>query len=639
MFKRKEKKQQESSTATAGATPALDTSSSHATDPSPPISTITAEDPNDGKAPKEGFFERVKRKTANAGHATKLQAYKTKKQAQNQVLRKQLADRKKQFGIDFLDLHLANATPQHKNACLQEALEEIQEIQEQIDQNVEKMESKQEIYRNEKITADPNRPEQAVDSNNTGEAPKKLWQPRKKTANNPTGIYYPEPLKEDPYEKAYEQEMWGGEAPKSPRQQTQAAPRGYAPGRAGRAGRGPPPGRGRGRGPPQVPYVAGRGRGMPPPQGVRRGSAGSSPGRGTPPPGRGTYPAGPPLSPGGRGTRRVSGEGSQTEPPSSTSSDKSNTTAKKNKLGILDCKAPAEFANIKYEESQWTLAEIKFGGATAYTTVGVQEKVEGKSIPEALAYFKANPTKYAALFYQGSMVDWPIEQHQYTLVHREGTEGFIAKNPTPAGWMTMWKYDYHRLPPLKDNILPKKHRDEYTDKMTYGGQKLHSKKNPPILPGRGMGVGDTPLLKIIGDVDPSDIHQGQVGDCWLLSSISAIAEFDGAIKRLYRKTKKLDKMPFSDKKNIYTITLWDLTKWEEVDIEVDERLCASPDGRLLASKPSEDGELWVCYIEKAIAIHCGGWDKITGGTCGHAWGTYQHRHSLEKMRVERQCTR
>ena len=162
------------------------------------------------------------------------------------------------------------------------------------------------------------------------------------------------------------------------------------------------------------------------------------------------------------------------------------------------------------DASQWTLSELNFGGATSYQTVGVEEKVEGKSITEAIKYFKANPHKYTALYYQASMLDWPVEKQQYTLVHREGTEGFEAKNPTPQGWMTMLKYDYYRLPPLKDNVLPKTQRDKYTDKMVYGGKKLHSKKNPPILPGRGMGVGDTPLLKIIGDVDPSDIHQGQV---------------------------------------------------------------------------------------------------------------------------------
>ena len=36
-------------------------------------------------------------------------------------------------------------------------------------------------------------------------------------------------------------------------------------------------------------------------------------------------------------------------------------------------------------------------------------------------------------------------------------------------------------------------------------------------------------------------------------------------------------------------------------------------------RPSADGELWVCYLEKALAAHCGGWDKINGGQCTHGW--------------------
>lgn len=135
-----------------------------------------------------------------------------------------------------------------------------------------------------------------------------------------------------------------------------------------------------------------------------------------------------------------------------------------------------------------------------------------------------------------------------------------------------------------------------------------------------MGVGDTPLTKIIGDVDPSDIHQGKIGDCWLLSAISAIAEFDGAVKKLFRKTPQLVERPLASG-NMYTITLWDLETWKEVDIVVDESLLAhrSDEEKLLAAQPSADGELWVCYLEKAFAIHCGGWDNITGGQCTHAW--------------------
>ena len=136
-----------------------------------------------------------------------------------------------------------------------------------------------------------------------------------------------------------------------------------------------------------------------------------------------------------------------------------------------------------------------------------------------------------------------------------------------------------------------------------------------------MGCGDTPNLKIIGDIDPSDICQGDVGNCWLLSAISALAEFDGAIKRLFRKTPDLDFLP-EETPNRYTITLYDLTTWKEVDIVVDESLCAHPTrkGELLGSKISQDGELWVCYLEKAFIAHCGGsWDSLSGGHASHAF--------------------
>ena len=112
-----------------------------------------------------------------------------------------------------------------------------------------------------------------------------------------------------------------------------------------------------------------------------------------------------------------------------------------------------------------------------------------------------------------------------------------------------------------------------------------------------------------------------------------------------------------DMPNSYTVSLYDLTTWQEVrtspspspsprpspspspspnpnpnpnphpnpnpnqvDVVVDERLARKPDGTgLLGCEPSRDGELWACYLEKAVAAHCGGWDKIDGGQCTHAW--------------------
>jgi hypothetical protein len=301
------------------------------------------------------------------------------------------------------------------------------------------------------------------------------------------------------------------------------------------------------------------------------------------------------------------------QPPAASKINKPKLPAKKSST-----KANNEFS--KADPSRWKVTEQKYAGSAQYATIGKQQVIKGHSIQKGIQTFKAQPDVYVAMTYQTSCLQWPLEQQQYTLIHRDGTSGYAPQGVSPQGWMTVLLQTYQRLPPFPNDELPAKNRDKYTDNMSHNRMKLHSKNNVPIMPGRGMGVGDTPSLKIIGDVDPSDIKQGSVGDCWLLSGISSLAEFDGAVKKLFRKTPNLEKRPL-DGPNMYTVTLWDLKTWKEVDIMIDERLCVMADGsrRLLASQPSDDSELWVCYLEKALAAHCGGWDKITGGQCTHAW--------------------
>ena len=297
------------------------------------------------------------------------------------------------------------------------------------------------------------------------------------------------------------------------------------------------------------------------------------------------------------------------------------------------------------DPSQFKLVEYTTNGSFNYTSMGRVETIDGKAVKKGREQFLANPAKYIGMSYQTSMYTtntWEPSQQTYDLIHRDGTDR-LRPVAAKGGWMTVLMYTFEQLPPFPNNELPDSHKDKYTDRMIHQGKFIHSANNKPILPGRGMGVADTPLLKVIGDVDPSDIHQGQVGDCWLLSAISALAEFDGAVKRLFRKTPNLDQMPTAGK-NMYTVTLWDLETWQEVDIVMDERLAAAPNapGTLLASKPSEDGELWVCYLEKALAIHCGGWDEITGGQCTHAWALMtgcKHQYTISRNSTGRWACR
>lgn len=346
---------------------------------------------------------------------------------------------------------------------------------------------------------------------------------------------------------------------------------------------------------------------------------------GPPPAGR-PGPGSPPLQ------GKVGGPGERIKPPAKKPEITRKTQGKATKgAAIRDKKLKEEYEQQqriqgdRTDMKRWKIKTIIFSGSAQFMEKGKEEQIKGKSIEDGIKYFKENPMKYYSMGYQTDMLKnkWPSKQHDYKLVHRHGTRGYVPKGVSPKGWMTLLINDYERcLPRYPNNELPKQYRDKYTDTMSYEGRMLHSSKNLPVMPGRGMGYGDDPSLKIIGDVDPSDISQGSVGDCWLLSAISALAEFDGGIKRLFRKTKNIDQMPAMDSPvNQYIITLYDLPTWKEVDIVIDERLCVKADGsgQLLGAGISEDGELWVCYLEKAIAAHCGGWDKIKGGQCTHAW--------------------
>jgi hypothetical protein len=270
----------------------------------------------------------------------------------------------------------------------------------------------------------------------------------------------------------------------------------------------------------------------------------------------------------------------------------------------------------KADKSKFRFEEVISAGSYTCQKKGESKEVQGL-IKKGIAEFKANPGKYVAIAYQTSMTDWPEDQQKYTLYTRKGWQG-LKPEKADDGWQTWVLSSYVCLPECDLGGAA----DAHTDGMNYEGHKLHHPvNNPPIQPGRGMGCADIPGLKIIGDVDPNDVHQGQVGDCWLLSAISALAEFDGAVHKLFANTPGgIENMPRAGP-NKYHVTLYDLRTWEPVDVVVDERLAANANrpGELLGARPSDDGELWVPYLEKAIAVHCGGWDEIDGGACPHAW--------------------
>jgi len=260
------------------------------------------------------------------------------------------------------------------------------------------------------------------------------------------------------------------------------------------------------------------------------------------------------------------------------------------------------------DASKWKFQEHD-GCTVTVTTSNKVRPVKVNTKDEALKMVRQDPGKYFGCF-------WVKAPYQgKAMVYQRDCAFFqsgIKKNTQQPEAYAAMKAEYCALPATYSDFHP----DQYTQDCLahFESKKLSSKS-----PGRQQGIADAPGLKLIGEVDPNDIKQGEVGDCWLLSAISALAEFEGSIHRLFEDNNDLDSLPRPEF-NRYSIRLYDLKKWKPVDVVVDERLLWDEVGfGLLGCKPTNDNEIWPCVLEKAVAAHCGGWDKINGGTSPHAW--------------------
>jgi len=135
-----------------------------------------------------------------------------------------------------------------------------------------------------------------------------------------------------------------------------------------------------------------------------------------------------------------------------------------------------------------------------------------------------------------------------------------------------------------------------------------------LRPGRGEGFHDRGNLLLFGHIMPGDVHQGNVGDCWLLSAMSALAEFPAEVMHLISPSTLAP-----DGKYVVSLYSWAQHRW--IQVVVDDRLAVSPltkQAKFVAI--SEDNEIWPCILEKAVAKLCGGYPKLTGGNPCFAFG-------------------
>ena len=114
---------------------------------------------------------------------------------------------------------------------------------------------------------------------------------------------------------------------------------------------------------------------------------------------------------------------------------------------------------------------------------------------------------------------------------------------------------------------------------------------------------ETPVL-FDKKIEPSDVIAGHEGDCYLLSSLAALAEHPDIIKRIFRGQ-------VYNEEGLYKVNLRIDGGVEEVI--VDDFVPVHENGLPVFCQPNKKtGEFWVVLLEKALAKVKGSYSSLNG---------------------------
>ena len=186
------------------------------------------------------------------------------------------------------------------------------------------------------------------------------------------------------------------------------------------------------------------------------------------------------------------------------------------------------------------------------------------------------------------------------------------KNQRPADLQTLkstnQKFTDPYFPPNLNSITSRDSSGKFTDSQL-GEQALSEmEEENPGSSTRLIWKRCTDILPkwevFEGKIEFSDVNQGNLGDCYFLSAITALTEFPYLISEKFRTTK-------FNKEGYYEMIFFIDGEWQVVF--VDDYFPYDPNSKDWAYALPHNNELWAMLLEKAWAKLNGGYSNAIGG--------------------------
>uniref|UniRef100_A0A3Q3WNE2 Uncharacterized protein n=1 Tax=Mola mola TaxID=94237 RepID=A0A3Q3WNE2_MOLML len=150
-------------------------------------------------------------------------------------------------------------------------------------------------------------------------------------------------------------------------------------------------------------------------------------------------------------------------------------------------------------------------------------------------------------------------------------------------------------------------------------QSLFYRREPPLglTWRRPREICKDPRLFVDG-ISTRDLHQGSLGNCWMVAAISCLASEPSLWKKVIPDHTDQEWSPKHPDlyAGIFHFRFWRLGRW--LDVVVDDRLPVSWDGVLLFCRSATPREFWSALLEKAYAKLNGCYEALEGGNTTEA---------------------